>query len=575
MKPTLFASVFFLLTPPLAAQQPVTSTPEKCRVEGLVVKAGTGEPLKKAQVVLRNAEGREKPYGTITDATGRFLRKDIEPGRYHQSVARNGYVRQQYGQRRPGRPGTILALAPGQHLRDIVFRLIPAAVITGRVYDEDGEAVPGVRVQALRYRYRRGQRQLLPAGQAASNDLGEYRLYGLAPGQYHVSATYTRGLRWITGGGAIGSDESAADEGYAPTYYPGTTDAGRAIPVAVRSGDEVRAIDFTLLPTRTVRLRGRVFNAITGRPGRGAMLRLMPRESGVWGGFGSRESVQDAEGAFEIRGVRPGSYTLLALWFYDNKRYSARVPLEVGTRDIEGINLVISRGVELAGRLRVEGFVQPLTSAPRAGATQSLAQGKTEGQLELTEVRVSLQPRDPTPMGGASASVKVDGTFVLQNVAQDDYRIRVWGAPRDFYLKAARLGGDDVLEEGLSVSGGQPPDSLELLLSPGAGRIDGQVWNEDQQPFSGALVVLVPEPRRRDQAHLYKSGTTDQNGRFTLRGIRPGDYKLFAWEEVEPGAYQDAHFLRSYEERGKPVRVDEAGRLSVQLELISADQRPR
>jgi hypothetical protein len=112
-----------------------------------------------------------------------------------------------------------------------------------------------------------------------------------------------------------------------------------------------------------------------------------------------------------------------------------------------------------------------------------------------------------------------------------------------------------------------------LVLSSAGGQIDGVVVS-DQQGFDGALVVLVPEPRHRGQARLYHTTTTDQYGHFTLRAIAPGDYRLFAWEDIEAGAYQDADFLRPYEERGETLRVVEAGRHSTRLKLISADVAP-
>ncbi len=575
MKPMFFSLLLLIPAAPLVAQQAAAPLSTKCTIEGLVVKAATGEPLKKAHLALRKAQEREEPYVASTGVDGRFVFKDIEPGRYTLWVNRNGYVSQEHGQRAPNRPGTILTLEPGQNLRDVVFRLIPAAVITGRVYDEDGEPTENVSVQALRYRYIRGQRQLVPAGGVVTNDLGEYRLYGLPPGQYYVRANYTPGRAIMGSGGGVvvgRSGEAPAEEGYLPTFYPSTNDPSRATPLTVQGGEVVSGIDFTLLPTRAVRLRGRVFNAVTGRPGRGTTIMLMPRESSVRSfAFRNQVYVEDAQGNFELRGVTRGSYTLFAMWFDEGKQYSTRVPIDVGTTDLSGVTVVITPGVELAGLVRLEGQSQPL------GATQenqSTAKGKSEGELDLTELRIYLAPREDVPLGGESAAVKAGGAFALRNVAPGDYRVGISGMPQDSYLKAARFAGEDVREAGLSLGAGQPSGSLELLVSSAGGRIDGSVLKE-QQAFSGAQVVLIPEPPRRGIPQFYRTTPTDQNGQFTLRGIPPGEYKLFAWEEVEVGAYQDSEFLRSYEDRGKPVRLEERSRLSVQLELISSDKLPR
>lgn len=549
-----FWSVFFVLPGlSLPAQQAAVTPQRTCAVEGQVVKAATGEPLKKAWLTLRKMEGREPPYGTSTDASGHFVLKEIEPGRYRVWVERSGYVPQEYGQRALSRPGTILALEPGQHLRDIVFRLIPVAVVTGRVYGEDGEPITGAQIQAFRRSYEQGQLQLVPAGGTTTNDLGEYRLHGLVPGRYYLTVNYTPRSTILAAAGGIHSGragESGVEEAYAPTYYPGTNDPGRAAPLELRPGDEVRAVDFTLLPTRALRVRGRVFNSVTGQPGRGAILWLAPRDSGIRGFlFRNQTVVEDAQGVFEVRGVTPGSYILSANWFDEGKVYAARQSVEISSANLDGINLVIDAGLDLTGRVRIEGNTQ----------------------IKFTDLRVSLHPRDYTPTGGASASVKSDGTFVVQNVAEETHGVTLGGMPEDFYLAAVRMGTDNVLEAGLTVSRGRPPGSLELVLSPAGGRIDGVLLDKRDQPFGGALVVLVPEPRRRGQAHFYKSTTTDQYGRFILRGIPPGEYKLFAWEDIEPGAYQDPEFMRPYEQRGESLRIGEGSRHNIELKLIPAD----
>ena len=139
-------------------------------------------------------------------------------------------------------------------------------------------------------------------------------------------------------------------------------------------------------------------------------------------------------------------------------------------------------------------------------------------------------------------------------------------------MKAARLGGDDVLDAGLTLSQGRPAGPLEIAVSAAGGHIDGVV-QRDQKPFPGATVVLAPDANRRGQTRLYSAAVSDQQGRFALGSIPPGDYELFAWERVEEGAYVDPDFLRRYEGRGKTVRVDEGGKLKVDLELIPAEEK--
>lgn len=523
-------------------QKPPAKSGDKCTIEGAVLKASTGEPLRKAVVTARKAtEGREVPQGATTDAGGRFVLKDIDPGRYYLDVSRNGYVDAQYGQRAPHAPGTILTLSPGQHLQDVSVRLIQGAVIAGHVYDEDGEPVAEAEVQALRYVYEKGQKKLEPSSGQLTNDRGEFRIYGLAPGEYYVRASFNPARFGMP----------AADGGYAPIYYPGTSDPTRAAPLAFRAGDEFPGVDFTLQPVRTVAVKGRVFNAITGLPGVNSNVVLLPRDSSTFGWMEQNQAfVRDPQGAFAIRGVRPGSYNLMAFTEQEGKQLSAREPIEVGNADLEGLTVTLDRGATLRGRVRIEG----------------------KAELSLGALNVFLQPKEETIYwGGASSSLRQDGSFEISQVGDGDYRVQLWELPEDVYLKSAQLAGEDALDSGLGISRKQAPGLLELVLSANGGRIDG-VAMKDQQPFSGARVVLIPDLSRRAQERLYKETNTDQYGRFTLRGISPGDYKLFAWESVEEGAYRNPDFLRSYEDRGQAVHIDEGSRLAQQLQLIPAGE---
>src|ERR1051326_5557122 len=182
---------------PASAQLPTAaSRPEDlCAIQGQVFNAFTGEPLKKAHLLLQRTDttpdmmSMPATYTTSSDPSGNFAMKDIEPGKYRLSVTRNGFVNSSYGARGPNRPGTTFSLSRGQNLKEIVFRLTPPGVVTGRIIDEDGEPVPFVRVQLMTYHYMQGRKQLSMAGGASTDDLGEFRVFNVAPGKYFLSAT--------------------------------------------------------------------------------------------------------------------------------------------------------------------------------------------------------------------------------------------------------------------------------------------------------------------------------------------------------------------------------------------------
>lgn len=538
-------------------------------IEGTVMKVTDGLPLKKARVMLRRAEGRATPVSATTDADGKFAMREVPPGRYRMFVERNGYARQEYGQRSANRPGSVITIGAGQKMRDVLFRMTPAAAVAGRVFDEDGEPVPYVAVQVLRHSYVRGQRQLIPAGSASTNDLGEFRIFGLPSGRYYVSAT-PAGSGFIMaggGGGAVGrvmmiagelagragggraAAADAEEESYASTYYPGTIDPARATPLEIKAGDEVLGMDLTLILQRTFSVRGRVANSMDTRSRGEASVFLMPREAGARAFMGMRNrATVDENGEFEITGVAPGPYNVTAMLFSEGQAYTARQPIDVGQGHIEGVNLLIAPGVDIPGTARLDGNVD----------------------FSGGNVRVMLTPPDESFTFGSfgNTTIGADGTFALKNVSPGDYVVRLSNLPADAYLKEARLGSDDVLEGRLTIPAGRSSGTLELTLSGSGARVEGMVLSDENLPFSGAQVVLVPEARLRERSDLFKSSTTDQMGKFTLRGIRPGEYKLFAWDDVEPGSWHDPDFLRSYEQKGISVKVAEGGAQTKEVKVL-------
>src|SRR5204863_1378914 len=172
-----------------SAQQAKDAAPTPAgRISGRVITADNGRPVKRARVFVTAAElpgGR----GVLTDDTGVFDLTELPAGRYTLTVSKSGFVSLSYGQRRPLQAGTPLQLGDGQQLKGVDFQLPRGSAIAGRVLDEDGDAMPGVAVRVMRYQYQQGERRLTPAGSAQTDDRGQYRVWGLMPGDYYVSAT--------------------------------------------------------------------------------------------------------------------------------------------------------------------------------------------------------------------------------------------------------------------------------------------------------------------------------------------------------------------------------------------------
>ena len=445
----------------------------------------------------------------MSDANGHFAMTNVAPGSYMLRAERTGYVSANYGARDAIRPGTAITLAPSQALKEIAFRLQPHAVLSGRILDEDGEPMANVQVQVLTPRYMQGKKQLMPLGSGSTNDLGEYRFSAWLPGKYYVSATYQS-----MGMGYMAIDRSAnanrMDEGYAPTYYPGSNDFSAAVAVPVAAGRPVTNIDMKLIRVRTVRVRGKVTNPPGIGPGR-TMVMLAPRDSAGFNMFSRNMAApQGKDGKFEIRGVTPGAYNLVAQYFDGSTRYASRIPVNVGNGNVEDVDVTLQPGQEISGIVRIEG----------------------ETESKLGSLNVMLQPKDFGPMmGGGSSRINDDGSFTMKNLTPDTYRAAIFGG-QNLYTKSIYVGQQEAKNGEVTVPEGTAP-TITMVLSAAGGQVSGSVKAEKEGATRGAMVVLVPSAEHRDDPQHFKFGSPDQYGKFSLTAIPPGDYTLYAWDNVE------------------------------------------
>ncbi|HEY2460303.1 MAG TPA: carboxypeptidase regulatory-like domain-containing protein [Candidatus Acidoferrum sp.] len=547
MKLLLVALAALLFVPCAAAQSSRTPQPtpkaDECSISGLVVALAGSIPLKRARIVLRNLDAQDSSLSSSSDANGHFELKGITPGRFRLSVLRTGYVTQQYGQRKPNDPGSILTLRPGQNLKDLLFRMLPSAVIAGRITDEDGEPVPAAQIFALREVYTQGRRELASETSVATNDLGEYRLFGLRPGHYFVSAELPRQNRF-----GVQQDSDDKDV-FTKMYYPGTPDSDRATAIVVKSGEEIPSVEILMRRVLAYRIHGRVYNLVNQQPGTGANLFLVKKSASLESSFGQQVvPVEKTDGSFEINSVLPGSYVLAALWFNDGKSYSAQAPIEVGSSDIEGIQLTIVPGINISGRIAWDGPPSLQRDVLNVGALS---------------VDTSFR------QGGGFVTVSRANTFSLANISEGTYRAQVFGQSKDCYIKDVQYAGSSALQAGFSVVRGAI-SPLEITISSKGARLQGTVSDADGLPSPGVWVVLVPDAPRRSRYELYKYQSTDQYGHFDLHGIAPGDYKLFSWEEVENDAWQDPEFLQPFETKGEKISVQDNDQKTLSLTAIKS-----
>ena len=476
MKFTCLA-VFCLLVAAIDSAQVSSGNPsaprpktEECSVSGMVVKLAGSEPLKTATVQLQSQDDRAQSNSAVTDVGGRFEIKGINPGHYRLSVSRNGFVAQEYGQRRPDDPGAILTLRPGQNFKDLLFRLIPSAVIAGRVINEDGDPLPWVQVSALREVYIRGKRGLSSETTVPTNDLGEYRLFDLRPGRYFIRAEYKPDERLIGRGGEIERVSGAEQLGYVPMYYPGSSDPARASALTVKAGEQIPSVEILLRPVPTFAVRGRIYNMVSRRPATAYTLTLAPRESSQWFSLPQRDVSTDIpDGSFVIPDVLPGSYILMAFWADEGKRYQAIQNVDVGNADLDGANVLIASGTTVSGHIAWEG----------------------KPSLDADALMVYLRAADNSYGFGQRARASASGSFSLNDVFDGRYRLWITGQSKDSYIKAVRYGATEALGDGFTVSRGANAP-LDVTISSRGSRIQGSVSDQDKLPVTGVWVVLIP-----------------------------------------------------------------------------------
>ena len=506
-------------TLPLFAQKPdpAPHKPEEqaaalCTVTGRVVTAAEASPLKSARVALIREHGVSSPrmYAATTDSDGHFTIKDVAPGRFNFVATRTGYVDQPY-QSNGTDSGAVLALQSGQKLTGVLFRLTMAAVITGHVNNEDGDAMARVGVIALR---RPTEEEMVeeelpasrkleptPVSSAQTDDRGEYRLFGLEPGEYYIKATdsFQPDMNMFSGQDQFIREFLGSE--YAPVYFPGVPRLGQAQAVSVGAGEEVQA-DFAMRPVKTVGISGRVIGP-DGTPATDVSINLEEAEIEFYSS--QRFTSTDAQGNFRLKGIPPGSYVLVAYQgMQSNKPRSARQKLEVGNDNIDSVTLVLGGGMNFSGRVTVAG----------------------PGSVRKDRIFIRLLPIGEGESWGNGGDVKKDGTFEIADVKEGSYAVSVRGPEEGWYTKSVRLGSDDVLANGLQVEKGSSGGTLEILVSTGTALLEGSV-TEDDKPAIGARIRLNPDPQTPYNRMRSRAVSTDQNGHFSLQ-IAPGKYQVVA-----------------------------------------------
>ena len=542
-----------------AAAQAPTGTG---RIRGRVMAADGSTPLRRAHVRVTSTELRVN-RAAVTDADGRYDIAELPQGRYSISVSRNGYVSLQFGQQRPFEPGRPLDLGDGQLMDRIDFALPRGAVITGRVTDEVGEPMAGVRMQAMRYQYQpNGQRRLVPVMtpnpfNLVSNDLGEFRVYGLMPGSYVLSATPEEAGSMMVGASpatvnvAGPAGGPAEPDGHGITYYPGTINPDEAQPIAVGVAEEANA-SLALVPSRMTRITGVVRNS-QGRPVSGVMMGLRTQVgSGMFSSRGLPGIGPD--GTFSIMNVPPGDHWL-EIYPRTGDDESAVVAITAGGRDINDLVITTSPGTTASGRVVFDGtavanrpgriiLMPPETGMPLPGRNT-----RDNGVIDPTG-RFQIRGASGRALFRAAQLGPLLNTgWVLRSVTLND--VDVTDTPIDF----ASL--DDV-------------SGIEIVLTDKQTTLSGIVRGSRSGPVKDYVVAIFPDNLKEGvlPARFTRIIRPDQEGRYQTRGLPAGDYFAIAVQSLEQGGEWDPAFRKQVEPTAKRFRLTEGQTFTLDLQLL-------
>lgn len=501
-------------------------------IRGRVTAVANNAPLARVEIRITTTDSPATKTAT-TDANGAYELLNLPAGKFTLAATRPNYVRAVHGQKKLTGQGQPIELADGQALQNVNFSLQRAGVIVGRVMDEFGEPVVDVQVMTMRQQFVAGERRFMPTGgrPVTTNDLGEYRLYGLPPGQYFVSATLRTAMM-------MGDTDDRS--GYSPTYFPGTGNPMEAQRITVAPAQVVSGVNLTLLPVRTSRVSGKALDA-EGRPMTGGMVMAMER-----GGFGMgvRSPAQiRPDGSFTLSGLPPGDYILRT--GIPGVEQTVVMPITVNGSDISGVQLVAGRAATVRGRILIDSDVTP---PPRASVFNVGA---------MSEVPM---------MGGGEGKVNADFTFEISAVpghnritarAQDDWR-----------LHAVKLNGLDITDTSLDMPAGGVIDNVTIEMTKRVTDVSGRVLDDNDRALRDVWVVIFPQdPERFSYVGRYLSAARPGvDDRYRVR-VPAGDYFIVALDDVEQNEWMDPDFLAPLRDRAARVTLGDGERKTLDLKL--------
>lgn len=553
------AGVWARVPAPQQARDAQTQAPAPATglIAGTVIASGNGQPADGVTVSLSGMELRVS-RSALTDDSGMFSFTALPAGTYTLRASKTGHVSATYGQKAPGRPGTPIVLAQGQQLKNISLELPKGGVVSGAIYDEKNRPSVSTTVRVMRWTMQSGERALVAAGSANTDDRGIYRVFGLAPGEYIVTATARNSTATLVNAEITSTGQVIMPEvttqmreataagpalGYAAVYFPGTTQPGLARAVTVGLSEEQLGMDFQLQRVPLSKVTGLVL-APAGVAVTNVQVRLVDRSVSV-PGIPQLAARANREGTFTFPAVPPGQYQLTATLSLTAPR-STEAAMQTGVPET-GRRLWAQADVQVDA-----GYAPNATLSLQDGMTVSGAltfDGATPLPPQLNRVRLTLAPHGQVmAASGVSAITAVadaNGRFTFTGVTPGQYRLRASGAP-GWTLKTVIADGRDTLDYWVEVKPGENVTNVSAGFGDTLTDLKGRLQSSFGQPTADYTVIIFPADTRYwvPLARRMRSTRPSTDGAFTFIGLPAGEYRLAAVTDIEPGAWYDPALLQ-------------------------------
>jgi hypothetical protein len=516
----------------------------RATVQGRVVN-DSGEPLGGATVQLRRP-GSAVNQATA-DADGFFAIAGVSPGSFKLRGVLAGYVALEYGQQRSTETGRTLRIGDDEAIKGLTLTLPRGNAIVGDVVDEHGEPVEGATVRALQLRYAAGRTIAVSVPgvrMRRTDDRGQFRLFGLLPGTYLVSASLDTG---------ISSPARTKGRGYAPVFYPATTDVAEAWRVSVELRRDTFDKHIVLSPSPAVRVTGFAFDS-KGNPLTGmAILAARQRPSSV--ALEPRVVNIAGDGSFVFTNVPPGQYVVQALGDDDDNPEFVSRPTGVGDTDTLPIVLHTTTGATLEGRVMVE---------DRVG-------GHSDG-MALMPFPVDFEWAPLIGRGETIAINPDDGRFKKSGL-WGRRRFALNAVPSGWYLKSITINGQDTTDVPFNFWMGQHWYDARVVIGTNGAVVRGKVTDDQRTPVSDYTVVVFPTDRSKWFPHsrFLKFARPSQDDSFVVDGLPKAEYYVATVEVLDatPGAgeWQDPDVLEKLTSGAERVALGEGDSVDLTLKL--------